>query len=146
MAWKKYELGLKRYIDWESEFKDNIQKAYNIIISQCSLFIERALGSEPSFNKIKQTSDSAGLIKMLDSMCYNYQSYEYPPLGTYEAFDLLQKNIQPNEVDEAKYYKSVKKPVEVCKASRVNSSVLCSYNVDMTMKQVHDSGDILRND
>ena len=83
---------------------------------------------------MKEKSSSIELIKILERICYNYQSHEYPPLGVWEAIDRLGITRQPDGMLEADHYKTFKTMIEICKASGINFAVICSANVYMAMK------------
>ena len=75
-----YQISLKQYVTDLSMYNDNLEKCYSVIIGQCSPAIEQELEGDDSFPPIKLASDSIGLIKILERICYSYQSHEYPPL------------------------------------------------------------------
>ena len=77
--------------------------------------MEQSLESYSGCKVVKEESNSIDLIKMLERICYNYQSHEYPPLGAWEAIDRL-----GNMVSEPDRYDSFKTMVEVCKSNGVN--------------------------
>ena len=76
-----YQINLKQYVSDLTKYNDNMEKWYSVIIGQCSPAIEQELEAHDSFLTIKVASDSIGLIKILERICYSYQSHEYPPLG-----------------------------------------------------------------
>ena len=107
--------------------------------------MEQSLSSDNEFKSIKLNSDSIGLIKMLDYMCYNYHSHEYPPLGAWEVMDCLGDSRQPYGVSEVKHLETFKTIVEVCKASGVTFSLMYTVNVDTAMKVIFKESKILVN-
>ena len=96
-----------------------------------------------TFTDLKNKSDSIGLVKLIETICYSYQSHEYPPLGAWQAIDTLGRAHQPDiNMSEANHYEKFKTIIEVCKANGINFSVLCSANVDMALKVLHKQGKI----
>ena len=71
-----YQMQLKQYVSDLARYEDNLEKCYSVIIGQCSPSIEQDLEADASFLTIKIASDSVGLIKLLERICYSYQSHE----------------------------------------------------------------------
>ena len=101
--------------------------------------MEQSLAVKKYFSLIKEKSDYIPLIKMIERISYNYQSYDFDPLGGWESLDRLSKTIQHEETLESEHYEKFKTVVEVCKASGINFAVMCSANVDMGMTSLHKS-------
>ena len=139
-----YQMELKQYISDKTKYNSDIQKCFNIIMGQCSPTVERNLIGDDSFTNIKDTSDSIGLIKLLEKVCYSYRAHEYTPLGAWNAVDKLIELKQPEHVHEVKHYESFKSIVELCKASGINFAVMCSANTNMAIKTLHATGKISR--
>lgn len=95
--------------------------------------MEHALAANDDFEKIEEDADSIQLIKLIDRAYYNYQPHEFAPLGAWDTLDKLGKQIQPENISETQHYVSIKTTIEVCKANRVNFSLLCTHTVDMAM-------------
>lgn len=108
--------------------------------------MEQSLERDENYKKVKEESTSIELIKMLERICYNYQSHELLPLGAWEAIDRLGLTRQPDRVLETDHYEAFKAIIEVCKASGINFAVLCSSNVDMAMKTLFKAKKITNSD
>ena len=104
--------------------------------------MEQVLDGEIEYAAIKAAPESIGLIKMLEFICYNYQSHEYPPLGAWEALDRLSDTKQPEYVSELDHHEKSKAMVEVCKASGINFALMCTHNIDAAMKKLSKDGSI----
>ena len=139
-----YQVNLKQYVSDLAIYDDNLETCYSVIIGQCSPAIEQDLEANDSFLPIKISSDSIGLIKLLECICYNYQSHEYPPLGGWESLDRLAKTTQSDKMFEIKHHEIFKTTVEVCKASGINFSLMCTANVDMAIKALNKAGKITK--
>ena len=129
-----YQIKLKQYISDLSKYTDSLEKCFSEIMGQCSPGMEQALEGEGTYASIEAISDSIGLIKMLERICYNYQSHEYPPLGAWESMDRLCNLKQPEFVSESDHHENFKTMVEVCKANGINFALLFSHNIDAAMK------------
>ena len=106
--------------------------------------MEQSLESDDKYNDVKEKSSSIELIKMFKRICYNYQSYEYPPLGAWEVIDRLGHFRQPSKgMSKADHYESFKTMVEVCKANDVNFAVLYGANVYMATKILFKQSKVL---
>ena len=137
-----YQIQLKQYLADASKYNENLERCFGIIMGQCSPSMEQSLMANENFVELKSKSDSIGLIKLIEAICYSYQSHEYPPLGAWQSMDVLARAHQPDNVSEANHYEKFKTIVEVCKANGVNFSVLCSANVDMAIKALYADGKI----
>ena len=120
----EYQIDLKQYKSDKTIYNENLQKCFTIIMGQCSPSMEPALESEVMFEGMKEKSDSILLIKLLEIICYSYQSHEYAPLGAWEAMDRLGRARQPEDVQEANHYDTFKTIVEVCKASGIDFALM----------------------
>jgi len=102
-------------------------------MGQCDPAMEQSLIGQDDFAIIKSPSDSIALMKMLERICYNYQSHECPPLESWDTMDCLSKAHHPDGVSEPKHHGMFETIVEVCKASGIKFSVMYSANVDMAI-------------
>ena len=136
----EYQINLKQYMTDLNKFNSDLIKIFSLLIGQCSPSMEQSLAGEKEFSIIKEKSESIPLIKMIERICYNYQSHEFAPLGGWESLDRLSKTIQHEESLESEHYEKFKTVVEVCKASGINFAVMCSANVDMAMSSLQQSG------
>merc|ERR1740124_1955217 len=66
-----YQVNLKQYVSDLAIYDDNLERCYSVIIGQCSPTIEQDLEANDSFLPIKISSDSIGLIKLLEFIRYN---------------------------------------------------------------------------
>ena len=82
--------------------------------------MEQNLEAEHTFEGLKTNSDSIGLLKLLERLCYSYRAHKYVPLGAWNAVDKLSRLVQPNDVHEVIHYDTFRSVVEMCKASGVN--------------------------
>ena len=80
-AFITYQIMLKQYLGDISKYNDSLEKCFSIIIGQCSPAMEQSLTANAKFAAIKSSSNSIALIKLLEQICFHYQSHEYPPLG-----------------------------------------------------------------
>ena len=87
-------------------------------------------------------SDSIALIKVIERICYNYQSHEFAPLSGWDSLDRVTAVRQPEDVLESEHYEKYKTIIEVCKASGIKFSVMCSANVDMAIKLLKLAGEM----
>ena len=138
----EYQLELKQYVTDKAKYNDDIQICFNLIMGQCSPSVEQNLEADESFAQLKESSDSIGLMRLLETLCYNYRAHEYTPLGAWDAMDKLTSMRQPEEVHEVKRYESFKSVTEMCKASGINFAVMCSANIDMAIKSLNNTGKI----
>ena len=113
-----YQIELKQYIGDLTKYNDSLEKHFSEILGKCSPAMEQSLESDKAYKNIMEDSDSIGLIKMIECICYNYQSREFPLLGVWESIDCLGQAHRPDVgVSEAEHYENFKIMVEVCKAS-----------------------------
>ena len=91
----EYQINLKQYISDVENFHSDLEKCFSLLPGQCSPSMEQTLAGEKDYQTIKEQSDSIGLIKMIERVCYNYQLHEYAPLGGWESLDRLGTTRQP---------------------------------------------------
>ena len=96
-----YQIRLKQYLSDIGKYNADLEKCFSIIIGQCSPAMEQSLAANNKFEGIKSASNSIALIKILEHICFNYQSHEYPPLGAWEAIDALGRTVQSDTMLEA---------------------------------------------
>ena len=140
--WIMYQLQMKKYICRTTKLDDDIQQIFNIVLGQCSSSIEQTLSIVKGYKLMKDEADSIKLIKTIEQICYNYQPHEYPPLGIWEALDILDKAIQQENILESDHYEMIKTMVEVCKASGVNFALLFTHTIDMAVSILNNEGEI----
>ena len=132
----EYQVELKQYITDKTKYRDDMHKCFNIVMGQCSPAVEQNLEAEETFSNLKNKSDSIGLIKLLEKLCYSYKAHEYTPLGAWNAIDKLSRLIQPEDVHEVQHYEVFRSVIEMCKASGVNFALMCTDNVNTAMKEL----------
>ena len=47
------------------------------------------MGTEETFNGIKEKCESIALVNLLEKVCYSYKAHEYTLLGVLDALDKL---------------------------------------------------------
>ena len=97
---------------------------------------------EQTFRNIRIQSDSIGLIKNLEKLCYSYRAHEYIPLGAWDAIDKLTLLRQPVDVYEVKHYETFRSVVEMCKAGGINFATMCTANTNMALNNLRQEGKI----
>jgi len=80
-AYVEYQLYLKQYLSDGTKFNSDIEKLFSLLLGQCSPSMEQSLAGEKNFKNIKEKSGSITLIKVIERICYNYQSHEFVPLS-----------------------------------------------------------------
>ena len=63
--------------------------------------MEQSISGGKDYDIIKEKSDAIGLIKLIERICYNYQSHELVPLGGWESLDRLANTRQPEDTLES---------------------------------------------
>ena len=86
-AFALYQFDMNQYIEDTSNFNGNLKKWYRLPIEKCGSSMDRTLLGDKNFKQIKETSDSIGLFKVIEKVCYNYQSHNFALLGDWEAMD-----------------------------------------------------------
>ena len=107
----------------------------------CDVTVSRR---KKDFKSIKETSEIIGLLKIIERICYNYKSHEFGLLGGWESLDRLGTTRQPKYISEADHYGKFKTAVDICKASKINFSLMCTTNVDMAMKELWNSVEVTK--
>ena len=143
-AYIEYFLHLKQYMTDLTKFNLDLETYFSIIIGQCSPVMEQSFAGEKEFKNIKETSETIDLIKTTERIYYNYQSHKCGPLGGCESLDRLGTTRQPEDTYETEHHDKFKTVIKVCKASKINFSLMCTANIDMTMKELWESGKVTK--
>ena len=105
--------------------------------------MEHALAGEKDCKAVKEMYDSIAKISIIERICYNYQFHELTPLAGCDSLDRITFTRQYEEVLEVKNYDKFKTIVEVCKASGIKFSLMCTSNVDMAIKMLSNTGKMI---
>jgi hypothetical protein len=80
-----WEKRVDDYVKRETTTLENLKTAYSLIWGQCSDLMRQRLESTDTFQQISTTGDAIGLLKVIKSITYNYQSQRYMPQAIHEA-------------------------------------------------------------
>ena len=72
-----YEMLLKQYMRNLDKLNTDIDNCYSLFIGQYSPATEQALTDAKNFKSIQELYNSIGQLKLLEKICYNYQSYKF---------------------------------------------------------------------
>ena len=125
-----------------TKFNLDIEAFFSLLLGKCSPSVAQSLAGENDYKVIKEMSEPISLITVSEDICYNYQSHEFASLTGWGSLDRPTATRQHKEVLEADPYEKFKMFLKVCKASGIKFSLLCTENVDMSIKMLKDTGEV----
>eukprot|EP00957_Ditylum_brightwellii_P211200 15365881-Ditylum_brightwellii.AAC.1 len=76
---------VEAYVKRKSAYQENKERMYAVAYGQCTESIRARLDSEATYETISTSSNLLGLLKLLRSICFNYQSQKYSFLAVHMA-------------------------------------------------------------
>jgi len=80
-----FNLALGAHIKRITMLESNVQKAYSLVLGQCTDLITTKIESSNKWENIKNTQDVLLLLQEIKSICYNIEDHKYKPLGLHLA-------------------------------------------------------------
>ena len=78
----------------------------------------------------------------MKKLCYSYRAHEYTPPVAWDDLNKLAYMKQHDDTHEIKQYESFRSVIEMCETSSIIFAVMCSANINMSMKILKREGKI----
>ena len=89
------------YIKRVATLDSNIQKAYHLIIGQCTDLLQSKLKQQAQWSDISQNQDGIALITLIKTITFKFEDQKFLPLALYQSkanlYALRQSNMTNNE-------------------------------------------------
>jgi hypothetical protein len=125
---------LEAYIKRKSALDDNIQKAYSLVIGQCTDLLHCKLKQQAHWSTISQEQDAIALISLIKTITFRFEDQKFLPLALYlskaNVYNLRQSNMTNHE-----YLQRFQNLVDV--ATAYNGQLHDQAIVDITTERLH---------
>lgn len=74
---------LDSYIKRKAMLEDSIQKAYSLIIGQCTDLLQGKLKQQAQWTRISEDQDAIALISLIKSITFRFEDQKFLPLALY---------------------------------------------------------------
>jgi Reverse transcriptase (RNA-dependent DNA polymerase) len=89
------------YIKRDAVLEDNIQKAYSLVLGQCTDLLQSKLKQQSTWAAIALAQDVIDLVKLIKTITFKFEDQKYLPLALYQAkmnlYNLRQHNLSNHE-------------------------------------------------
>ena len=92
---------LAEYIKRKSMLDDNVQKAYSLVIGQCTDLLQSKLKQQANRTTLSQEQDAIALISLIKTITFRFEDQKFLPLALYQSkanlYSLRQANMTNHE-------------------------------------------------
>ena len=110
-----YREEIKVYVKTKVSLKNTLHSLFSVIWGQCSQLLRSKLESKSEYEGIKENSDVSGLLKLIKTVVYQFETHT----SIYEALDEAKKNYylyyQGPKTSNTQHVKNLQDMVEVIK-------------------------------
>ena len=80
-----FKCEIDAYVKRKTTLEDNIQKAYALVLGQCTELLQSKLKQQTSWQNTSQTQDVIELLIMIKAVCFKFEDQKFLPLALYHA-------------------------------------------------------------
>ena len=89
------------YIKRDAALDDNIQKAYSLVLGQCTDLLQSKLKQQNTWAAIALAQDVIELVKLIKAITFKFEDQKFLPLALYQAksnlYNLRQGNMSNHD-------------------------------------------------
>ena len=129
-----YKEEIKAFVKTRSSLRSTLHSLFNVIWGQCSPLLKGKLESKDEYKDIKEKKDVAGLLKLVKTVVYQFESHT----SIYEALDEAKKNYyhyyqgpRTSNTQHAKDLQDIIEVIEYHGGSVTDDQALVNYERDM---------------
>ena len=129
-----YKEEIKVYVKARASLKNTLHSLFSVIWGQCSQVLKNKLESKSEYEDIKANSDVSGLLKLIKTIVYQFETHT----SIYEALDEAKKNYylyyQEPKTSNSQHVKNLQNMVEVIEyhgGSVTDDQALVRYERDL---------------
>jgi hypothetical protein len=118
---------IKQYVSRLNALEQNLQKAYNLVLGQCSEIMRTKVESVPEYADLHGRMDVIELLKTIQKICYNFETQKYMPHAVHEAvrrFYLLRQDTSMTCGAYLEKFKSTVDVLETCGGTVGESEIM----------------------
>jgi hypothetical protein len=129
---------LDSYIKRKAMLEDSIQKAYSLIIGQCTDLLQGKLKQQAQWTRISEDQDAIALISLIKSITFRFEDQKFLPLALYLSKTNLY-NLRQGYMTNHDYLQRFQNLVDV--ATAYNGQLHDQAIVDITTERLHPGSD-----
>jgi hypothetical protein len=122
------------YIKRETMLQDNIQKAYSLILGQCTDLLQSKLKQQAQWAAISSSQDAIELIGLIKTITFKFEDQKFLPLALYQSkanlYSLRQGNMSNHD-----YLQRFQNLVDV--ATAYNGQLYDQAIIDIATERAH---------
>ena len=107
---------VKDYVTRKVTFEDNMNKAYALLLGQCSMGVKNKLESRKDWNNVKTNNDPILLLKAIKEITQDYEDSKYPIASIHKALVTLLTLKQEDKEGLASHTKRFKNAQDIVEA------------------------------
>jgi len=104
---------IKQYVSRLNALEQNLQRAYNLVIGQCTEIMRTKVESVPDYAAFHGRMDVIELLRAIQRICYNFETQKYMPHAVHEAVRRFYLLRQEASMTCGAYLEKFKSSVEV---------------------------------
>ena len=126
------------YIKRKGILEDNIQKAYSLVLGQCTDLLQSKLKQQATWAAVSVAQDAILLITMIKSITFKFEDQKFLPLALYQAKANLY-NMRQGNLSNHDYLQRFNNLVDV--ATAYNGQLHDRSIIDIVMSRSHPGVD-----
>ena len=80
-----YDKEIDAYVKQRSILADNVQKAYSLILGQCTDLLQLKLKQQANWANVSASQDAIQLLNLIKSIAFRFEDQKFLPLALYHA-------------------------------------------------------------
>ena len=119
------------YIKQKSILDDNIQKAYALVLGQCTELLRSKLKQQPKWEEVESQQDVLRLLGLIRAITFKFEDQKYLPLALLES-KLQVYNLRQNKMSCHEYLEKFQNLVAIAVSykGRMHDLALCIFVID----------------
>ena len=126
------------YIKRKGVLHDNVQKAYSLVLGQCTDLLQSKLKQQATWAAVSIDQDVIRLISMIKSITFKFEDQKFLPLALYQAKANLY-NMRQGSMSNHDYLQRFNNLVDV--ATAYNGQLHDQAIIDIVMDKIHPGVD-----
>ena len=107
---------VKEYVARTKKYKDNMNKAYGLILGQCTQGVKNKLEARRDWEELESEHDPIQLLQAIKAITQDYQDSKYPIASIYKALTTLFNIRQEEKEGLSAYIKRFKNAQDIMEA------------------------------
>ena len=126
------------YIKRESILDDNVQKAFSLVLGQCTDLLQSKLKQQANWATVSREQDVIALLEMIKNITFKFDDQKFLPLALYNAKAALY-SLRQNNMSNHDYLQKFNNLVDV--STTYNGQLYDQAIVDIACERLHPGTD-----